>query len=172
MINETIRAALSKQFNNELHSSYTYLAMAAWCDEHGLKGFANWMRVQAQEEMAHAMILHNYLRDQSAHLDFFPVAAPHVEADSIRALFDHAFKHEQGVTASFLHIASLARDASDFATGNFIQFFIDEQVEEESSFRDIMDQLKLIGDAGHVLFMLDREMAQRAFVMPAQLAKN
>lgn len=172
MITTTIRNALNSQFNHELFSSYFYLAMAAWCDDNGLKGFASWMRVQSQEELSHAMILHNYLMEQNAEVVFAQIDAPKLEAQTVLEVFTAAYEHEQVVTKNFNEIASLCQDERDYATSNFVQFFIDEQVEEESAFRDILDQLKLVGNVGHALFLIDREMGQRSFVMPAKLSES
>jgi ferritin len=170
MISHSMRDALNRQFNHELYSSYLYLAMAAWCDAKGFKGSASWMRVQSQEELAHAMILHNYLLEQDAEVAFPSIQAPDFQAQTVAQLFEAALAHERKVTASFHELAGLAQDERDFATGNFIRFFVDEQVEEEASFRAILDQLRLIGDVGHALFLIDRELSQRTFTMPPQLA--
>lgn len=169
MISATMQEMLLNQINHEFYSSYFYLAMSSWCEERGLRGFGHWLRIQAQEELSHAMIIYNYIHERDGKVVLMPIEGPKAEFDSLMAVFQAALDHERGVTASFNRIASRAREESDFATGNFVQFFIDEQVEEEASFRDLIDQLRLVGDVGHAIFMLDREFAARTFVMPAQL---
>ncbi len=169
MLSTAMQAALLKQLNHEFFSSYVYLAMAAWCEDKGVRGFGRWMRIQAQEEMAHAMIIYRYLGDRDCRVILDTIQKPEADFGSIMEVFRAALEHERQVSRSFASIAALAQDERDFATGNFVQFFIDEQVEEEASFRDLIDQLKLVGDHGHAIFMLDREFGQRQFVLPAQL---
>lgn len=162
--------ALIGQLNYEFYSSYAYLAMAAWLEENSLRGFASWFRVQAQEELAHAMIIHNHLLDRDARIELRELAKPQSEFKGLRDVFETALGHEKDVTRRFNVIAAMAAEERDFATSNFTQYFIDEQVEEEASFRDIIDQLKLVGDNGHAIFMLDKELGSRVFEMPPQLA--
>ena len=172
MISERMHEALTRQLNHEFFSSYIYLSMAAWLEDKSLRGCASWFRVQAQEELAHAMIVHNHLLDRDARVVLRAVEAPQAEFGSLREVFETALAHERDVTARFYAIAALAGEERDFATTNFTRYFIDEQVEEEASFRDIIDQLKLVGDNGHAIFMLDKELGARVFVMPPQLSRQ
>jgi ferritin len=170
MISEAMLEALTRQLNNEFYSSYVYLAMAAWLEDNSLRGVASWFRVQAQEELAHAMIVHNYLLDRDARITLRAIEQPQSEFKGLRDVFETALGHEREVTRNFNAIAALAGEERDFATSNFTRYFIDEQVEEEASFRDIIDQLKLVGDNGHAIFMLDKDLGTRVFELPPQLA--
>ena len=169
MLSEKMRDALNGQINHEFFSSYFYLAMSNWCEGKGLRGFGKWLRIQAQEEMSHAMIIYRYMGERDAAISLEAIEKPAQEFESLMGLVQSALKHEQGVTQRFHAITALAQEEQDFATVSFTRFFIDEQVEEEASFRDLIDQLKLVGNHGHAVFVLDREFGQRQFVLPTSL---
>ena len=170
MLSEAMAAALNGQVNHEFFSSYFYLAMSNWCDENGLRGFGKWLRIQAEEEMAHAMIIYRYMGDRDTKVVLEAIEKPTQTFESLMAIIKAALEHERGVTQRFHKITALAEKENDYATTSFVRFFIDEQVEEEASFRDLIDQLKLVGEHGHAVFMLDREFGQRQFVLPPSLA--
>ncbi len=167
MIDEKMQEAINKQLNAELYSSYLYLSMSAYFQSVNLGGFANWMRVQAKEELAHAMKFYDYVNERGGRVILHPVEAPPSEWDSPLAVFEHVYQHEQKVTGLINKLVDLAVKARDHATNNFLQWFVSEQVEEEASADEVVQKLKLVGDDPSGLFMIDRELAQRVFVAPA-----
>ena len=167
MIKEKIREALNQQLNAELYSSYLYLSMAAYFESINLKGFANWMRVQTQEELVHAMKFYDFIIERGGKVVLSSIEGPPTEWASPLAVFEHAYKHEQTVTGLINNLVDLATAEQDHATNNFLQWFVAEQVEEEASADEVVQKIKLMGDASGGLFMLDRELAQRVFTPPA-----
>ncbi len=161
MLQQKMVDALNKQINEEMFSAYLYLSMSNWFDSIGLKGFANWMMVQYQEEMTHAMKIYEYLHFQGAEVKLMAIAEPPAKWNSPLHAFEETLKHEQHITQCINDLVDLAEQLKDRATYNFLQWFIDEQVEEEANDRDIIDKLKLIGDNTNGLFMLDRELSGR-----------
>ena len=166
MLKEKMREALNKQVNWELYSAYLYLSMAAYCESINLRGFANWMRVQAQEELGHAMKMYDYLIERGGRVMLSSVAGPSSEWESPLAAFEDTYEHERKVTGLIDDLVSLAISEGDYATNNFLQWFVTEQVEEESSVDEVVQKIKMIGEAPGGLFMLDRELAQRVFAAP------
>jgi ferritin len=167
MLSEKMQAALNNQINAELHSAYIYLSMAAYFADKNLNGFANWMRVQAQEELVHAMKFYDFVVERRGRVLLQAVEAVPTEWPTSLAVFEAAFKHEQKISGMIHEIANLAQDERDHPTSSFLKWFIDEQVEEESSADAVVQQLRLIGDSGAGLFMLDREMGTRTFTPEA-----
>ena len=161
MISKKMEKALNQQINAEFYSSYLYLSMAADFEAKNLPGFANWMKVQAQEEWGHGMRIYNYLNEQQATVKLEAIEGPQAEWASPLEAFEAAYKHEQHVTGLINKLASLADDEKDYASKIFLQWFVTEQVEEESSASAIVEQLKMIGDKPQGLFMIDRALAQR-----------
>ncbi|MCD6545757.1 MAG: ferritin [Thermotogae bacterium] len=164
MLKEKMADALNKQINEELYSAYLYLSMSAYFDSIGLKGFANWMMVQYKEEMDHAMKIYNYLLSQGESVKLLSLKEPPHKWDSPLHAFEETLKHEQHITQCINDLVDLAEELKDRPTYNFLQWYIDEQVEEEENDREIINKLKLIGDSHNGLFMLDRELAQRKYV--------
>jgi ferritin len=167
MQNEKIQEALNKQLNAELYSSYLYLSMSAYFSSVELSGFANWMRVQAQEELMHAMKFYDYINERGGRVTLTEIEAPQTEWESPQAAFDHVYKHEQKVTGLINDLVNLAIEEKDHATNNFLSWFVTEQVEEEASASDVLKKIKLIGKDGSGLFMLDKELGTRIFTPPA-----
>ena len=167
MIDERMQEAINKQLNAELYSSYLYLSMSAYFQSVNLGGFANWMRVQAKEELAHALKFYDYVNERGGRVVLHPIEEPPSEWDSPLATFEHVYQHEQKVTGLINKLVDLAVEARDHATNNFLQWFVSEQVEEEASADEVLQKLKLVGDDPSGLFMIDRELAQRVFVAPA-----
>ncbi len=163
MLKETVQDALNDQINAELYSAYLYLSMEAYFESIDLKGFANWMRAQAQEEMVHAAKIFDFVNERSGRVSLKPIEGPPSEWSSPLEVFKAAYDHECHVTELINKLVDLAREQSDHATYNFLQWFVAEQVEEEASTDEVVQQLKLVGDQGHGLFMIDRELAQRTF---------
>ncbi|UCC72878.1 MAG: ferritin [Gemmatimonadota bacterium] len=163
MISKKMEEALNAQINAELFSAYVYLSMSAYFNSSDFKGFANWMNAQAQEEVAHAMKIYNFLLDRSGQVVLAAIDGPPTEWESPLAVFEAAYKHEQHVTSLIHNLVALAIDENDYATKNLMDWFVDEQVEEEASASEIVEQLRLIGKDGPGLLMMDRELAQRKF---------
>lgn len=163
MINKRIEEELNKQINAELYSAYLYLAMAAYLSSKNLQGFSNWMKVQFEEEQAHAMKLYDYILDRGGRVILKQLDAPQQEWKGILDIFENVLKHEQKVTSLINDLVNLAIEEKDHATVSMLQWFVTEQVEEEANVSDYLDQLKLIDGKGAALFMLDREAKQRVF---------
>ena len=166
MLSEKLLEALSKQVNAEYYSAYLYLSMSASANEIGLKGAENWLFVQAQEEMAHGTHLYQYIVERDAVPYFYPIEPPPPNFATINDVFKDTLTHEQKVTGLINGIASLAMQESDHACYQFMMWYVNEQVEEESNARDILDRLRLIGDNSGQLLTLDNELATRVFVNP------
>jgi ferritin len=162
-----MQEALNKQINAEIYSAYLYLSMSAHFQSVNLAGFANWMRVQWQEELAHALKFYDYVNERGGRVVLQPVEAPPSAWDSPLALFEHVHQHEQKVTGMINKLVDLAVEIRDHATNNVLQWFVAEQVEEEASADEVVQKLKLVGGDPSALFMIDRELAQRVFVPPA-----
>ncbi len=171
MVNKKIEGALNQQLNAELYSSYLYLSMSAYFQSINLPGFANWMRVQAQEELVHAMKFYDFINERGGRVMLQEVKAPPTEWSSPHDVFENAYKHEQKVTGLINDLVNLAVGERDHATNIFLQWFVTEQVEEEASADEVVQKLKLVGDDNAGLFMLDGEMGQRVFTPPAASAE-
>ena len=166
MFSPKIEEALNKQINAEFASAYLYLAMSAYLNEISLIGFANWMRAQYEEEVFHAMKMYDYVLERGGKIKLEAIAAPQQNWKNIIDVFEAVLNHEQQITGAINRLVSLAIVEQDHATVNFLQWFVDEQVEEEASVSELLAQLKLVGGQGSGLFMLDREAAQRKFTPP------
>ncbi len=167
MISKKMEKALNGQLNAELYSAYLYLSMAAYFESADLAGFANWMRVQVQEERFHAMKFYDYIIERGGRVTLGPIEAPPSDWDSPLAVFEATLTHEQKVTGLINDLMDLAREEKDNASEIFLQWFVNEQVEEEDNAGKVLGQLKLIKDSPQALFMMDREMGQRVFTPPA-----
>ena len=166
MISKTMEKALNEQINAEMYSAYLYLSMESYFRSLNLSGFANWMRVQMQEETAHAMKIYGYVDARGGRIVLKSIAEPQAEWKSPLAVFEATYKHEQKVTGLINDLVNLAIKEKDHATSAFLQWFVSEQVEEEASADKIVQQMRMIGDAPGGLFMLDRELGQRVFKSP------
>lgn len=162
---------LNRQVNAELYSSYLYLSMAAYFESINLKGFANWMKIQAQEEVTHAMKFFDYINERGGRVTLDTIKKPPAEWKSPLDVFENTYKHEVNVTKMINSLVDLAIKEKDHATYNMLQWFVAEQVEEEASADAIRQQLKFIGKDGRGLLMLDRELSRRVFTPPAQEEK-
>ncbi|MFC1737465.1 ferritin [Planctomycetota bacterium] len=171
MIGKKMEKALNGQVNAELYSAYLYLSMAAYFELVDLSGFANWMRVQFQEEQFHAMKLYDYIIERGGKVLLQAIDNPPSEWDSPLAVLEATLEHEQKVTGLINDLVYLARSEKDNATEIFLQWFVSEQVEEEDNASKIVGQLKLIKNSPQALFMMDKEMAQRVFT-PATSAEG
>lgn len=170
MINDKCIDALNEQMTFEIYSAYIYKAMAAYCDFRELKGFANFLNVQTLEELTHAERFFNYICESGARARFGAVAEPRFDYSSPLEAFEVALDHERKVTVRINKLSDLAVAESDHASRIFLEWFVTEQIEEESSFSGLVAKLKLIGEDGRGLLMLDQELAQRVFVPPTPAA--
>lgn len=162
MIRSEVEKALAEQINQELTAAYTYLAMAAWFDRQSLDGFAHWMQLQYQEETAHGMRLFRYLLDRGGRLELAGIGKPRTEYDSVREVFEAALRQEQENTRSINDLYELAGQLNDYATISHLQWFLDEQVEEEKSIEDILALLERAGGEPSALLYLNDKMGARA----------
>ena len=161
MISEKMQDALNGQINAELYSAYLYLSMASYFESVKLRGCGGWMRVQAQEEVGHAMKLFEHVSQRGGRVLLGAVDAPPTEWESPLGAFEAAYAHEQKVTGMINELVKLATDEGDNAAGGLLQWFVAEQVEEESSADEVVQKLKLIKDSPGGLLTLDAELAQR-----------
>ena len=159
---ENIEKALNKQMNFEFYSSYTYMAMAAYFDSTGMAGMSSWMQLQAQEEWGHGMKFYNYINERGGRVKLEQIDEPAFEYGSVLEVFEETLAHEKLVTSKINDLYALAVDEKDFATQNFLNWFVEEQVEEEDSVNTIIDKLKLIGKSNAALFMMDKDLGSRA----------
>jgi ferritin len=166
MVHAQMQAAINDQINAEIYSAYLYLSMSAYYADLNLPGFANWMRVQAQEEMVHAMKFYDFMVERGGRIALTTIAGPETNWDDPAAPFIQAYAHEQMVTGRIHDLVTLAMELKDYASVTFLDWFVTEQVEEESNTDNACKQLKLIGSDRSALFMYDRELATRIFVPP------
>ncbi|MEM0492496.1 MAG: ferritin [Candidatus Thermoplasmatota archaeon] len=161
MMKAKIENTLNKQINAELYSAYLYLSMSAYFESINLSGFAHWMRVQAKEEVGHAMRIYDHVVERLGRVNLSGIANPPASWKSPLNAFEDAYKHEQKVTRMIHDLVDLARQEKDHATESMLQWFIDEQVEEENQTDVIVQKLRLIKDNTNGLFMLDHELGKR-----------
>jgi len=170
MLNKKIEKAFNEQVNAELFSAYLYYSMSAYFASLNLPGFAHWMRVQALEETTHAHRFYSFIVERGGKVNMAAVADPDNSWETPLAAFQAAYQHELKITGMINSLVDLAIKQSDHAANNFLQWFVSEQVEEEASVDEVVQKLKLIGGAdGGGLFLIDRELAARMFVMPPDL---
>lgn len=166
MLSEKLEALVNTHINKEMYSSYLYLSMSAYYASKGLNGFATWMKVQAHEEMTHALKFFDYLQERGASVELMEIAKPPQVWSSPLEVFEETYAHECDVTRGINLLVDAAISDKDHATVNFLQWFVAEQVEEESTVKDIVDQLTFLQDSPQGLFMLNKELGQRV-VVPA-----
>lgn len=167
MIGKKMEKALNDQVNAELYSAYLYLSMEAYFKSLNMNGFANWMRVQTQEEVTHATMMYDFINERGGRVTLKAIDGPPTKWDSPLAVFKNVYEHEQKVTGLINNLVDLAIKEKDHATNAFLQWFVNEQVEEEASADAIVQQLKMMKDAPGGIFMLDKELGQRVFTPPA-----
>lgn len=162
MLSSKLQDAFNKQINAELHSSYLYLSMAAYFESKDLKGMAHWMTVQAGEERAHAMRFYDFINDRSGRVVLTAIEAPKTEWKSPLDVFEDAYKHEVKITGMINELFTLVAIEKDGAGHDFLEWFCREQVEEEANAQLIVAQLKLVGDNGTGLYLIDKQLGERA----------
>ena len=168
MIGKKIEKALNDQINAELYSAYIYLAMAAYFESENLTGCASWMRVQVQEETSHAMKIYDFVNERGGRVTLKAIEQPPKTWKSVLDAFQGAYKHEQYITGRINKLVDLAIQEKDHAANAFLQWFVNEQVEEETSVDEVVQNLKMADKAPGALFIIDRELGQRTFTPPTQ----
>lgn len=171
MLNKRIEEELNKQINAEFLSAYLYLSMSAYFEDKNLPGFANWMKVQYQEESTHAMKIFDYVNERGGKVLLKPIEGVKTEWQDTVEVFEETLKHEQYVTGLINNLVNIAIEEKDHATNNMLQWFVSEQVEEEAAADEILQQLKMLQGKKEGVFMLDRELKQRTFIDETQ-SKN
>lgn len=168
MINKKVEKAINEQINKEYFSAYLYLSMAAYCEKEGLSGIGNWMKVQFEEEQFHAMKFFNYINERGGIVTLTSLEDPKTEWKNIVEVFEDTLEHERFITKSINDLMDIAIEEKDHATVSFLNWYIDEQVEEEANAETILNRLKLIKGEGNGILMLDKEMSTRVFVPPTK----
>ena len=161
MLSSRLQDAINDQLNSELYSAHLYLSMAAYFEAEHLRGFAHWMRMQHDEEVSHAMRLFDYIVDRNGRAVMQAIGQPPTEFESVRSVIEMTLEHEREVTAMIEELYREADSENDYATQVLLEWFIEEQVEEEKSVTEIVDHLKLVGDDGTGLLILDSRLAAR-----------
>lgn len=161
MLSKKLEEALNGHINQEIYAAYLYLSMSAYFESINLSGLAHWMRAQSNEELSHAMKIYKYIFDRGGRVQLLPVEGPPAEWKSPLAAFQDAYKHEKKITGLINKLADKAVAENDHATNIFLHWLVSEQVEEEATACSIVEKLKLVGESGGGLFMIDRELGQR-----------
>lgn len=161
MIGKKVNDAFNKQINEEMFSSYLYLSMAAYFESNNLPGFSHWFKMQAQEEMFHAMKFYNHIVERGGAIELLVIKKPQRNWESPLKAYQDALKHEEYITGCINSLMDLAQKEKDFAGRNLLIWFVDEQVEEEDSVNEIVEKLKMIKGQSHMLYMLDKELGAR-----------
>jgi ferritin len=172
MLSDKMEKALNQQLNAEWYSSYLYMSMAAYFLSINLNGLASWMKVQRLEEMTHALKFYDFINERGGRIILEQIDKPPTQWASPLAVFEDTCKHEQKVTGLIHNLVDLALSERDHATNAFLQWFVTEQVEEESSANEVWQKLKLSGNDTNALFMIDRELGTRVFTPPPGSAKQ
>ena len=170
MLSSNLYKAINEQINAELWSAYLYLSMSMDCQAKGYNGIANWFYVQFQEEQAHARIFMNYLNSVDAKVELLPIAEVRTSWDSVLDMFKQTLEHEKKVTGMINNIAAIANADKDYAAINRINWFIDEQVEEEESAREMISTFEAVEGNKYGMYMIDKELAARTYTVPSPLA--
>ena len=160
-ISQTMQDAINDQIQAEFESAYLYLALSAHMERYNLKGFAHWLHMQWQEETQHALKFYNFLLQRDGVIELKSLPRPTYEADTPLEVFELVLQHEQYITRRINDLYAMAGEERDYASQTLLQWFVSEQLEEEENARAIIDDLRLVGDSGASLFLLDRELSQR-----------
>ena len=170
MIGKRIQEAMNEQIKHELESAYLYLAMAAYFEDEGLDGMAQWMKVQAMEESVHAYKFFTNIAERGGRVELLALKKPQKTWTSALAAFKAAYEHEQFITSKIHELVALAEKEKDYASMPMLQWFVEEQIEEEDTASKIADTLEKVGKGGHGLIMMDRELARRSFKIDPAVA--
>lgn len=166
MISKNLENAINEQINFEFYSAYTYLAMSAYAEEIDFPGAANFFKIQAQEELDHARKMYDYLFQKGGKVVLEAIEKPKAEFDNLLNIFEEGLKHEQTVTKRIYNIANIALDEKEHATMSFLSWFVDEQVEEEENFTNLVKKIKRASGNEANLYMIDDELATRIYTPP------
>lgn len=166
MLSKKIESMLNDQVQHEFEAGNWYLSMSSWAEINGFHGTASFFLEQSDEENFHAMKIFHYINDRDGHAIAPSIAKPESDFESIRHLFERGLELEKENTTKIDNLVDAAREANDHATEQFLQWYVDEQVEEEELFRTILDKLNILGDKGPGLYMLDQELGQRQADLP------
>jgi ferritin len=172
MLSKKMEEALNGQINKEMYSAYLYMAMSAQATDMGLDGFARWFMVQYHEEMFHAMKIYQFVFDRNGRVELQQIDQPPANFDSIKDMFEKTLEHEQFVTKSINELVDLAISENDHATNQFLQWYVEEQVEEEKNDHEILTKIDLLADGkkGQGIYMLDKEIGSRSLTAPADFS--
>ena len=170
MLSKKLHDAINAQINAELWSAYLYLAMSMDAETKGYKGVANWFYIQFQEEQAHARIFMNYLNSRDAKVELLPIDAVPSTWESVLEMFKQTLEHEKKVTSLIQNLVAIAKEDRDYASENRLIWFIDEQIEEEESARDMIFNLEAVEGNKYGMYMLDKDLASRVYNVPSPLA--
>lgn len=161
MLNEKLQAALNEQIKHELYSAYIYLAMSAYCDGNNLSGFATWLKMQAQEEMDHGMRFYNHILERGGTVTLQAIDGPPSEFGSPLDIMEKSLAHERFITSKINELYDLSVEVQDRAAQVMLQWFVTEQMEEESAVDEIVERLKMFGQEGTALLMVDTQLGSR-----------
>ena len=160
MLKKTVLKALNDQINAEFFSAYMYLGMSAWCEGRNLPGFAGWMRKQFEEEQKHALKIFDYVLEQNEAVSLAAISQPPAVYKSLQEIWEETYAHEQHVTSLIHKVYALAQKEQDFATQGLMQWYVNEQVEEEQQAGSILEQVKMVGTNSSAVFFLDRHVSK------------
>lgn len=170
MMNKKILEMLNEQVTKELYSSILYLQMAAWCETQDLSGFANWMKIQSQEELDHLKIFYQFISDSGGMVEIGAIQKAPVDYSSPLDILEKSLAHEKIITAAIHNLMEVAMESKDYPTISFLDWFIREQVEEEATLCNLINNVKRIGNSGEGIFMFDNNLSQRTYTLPGPLA--
>ncbi|MCL7754347.1 ferritin [Polaribacter sp. Z022] len=168
MLSATIQDALNKQVSIEAQSSQAYLAMASWAETQGFEGVSQFMYAHSDEERMHMLKLVKFINERGGHAIISPLEAPRVSFNSFKELFEELFNHEVAVSASINELVDISLQEKDYATHNFLQWYVSEQIEEEALARNILDKINLIGDDKSGFYLFDNDIKQLIVAEEAQ----
>jgi ferritin len=168
MFSNKVQKAMNTQIKYELESAYIYLSMAAYFESITLPGMAQWMKIQTQEEIIHAMKFYDFIHERGGKVALHALDQPPVEFESPLGVYEKALAHEKKITGNINDLYALAFEEKDYPSQLLLQWFIDEQVEEERSASDVVEMLKRVGDNSHSLLMLDKDLGQRVLETPGE----
>ncbi len=166
MISKKMEAELNGQINKELYSSYLYLSMSAYCMEEGFSGFANWLRIQAMEERDHAMKIFDHVLERGGHVELQTVEQPASDWINFVNIFEATLKHEQFITSSINHLMEVANEEKDFASMSFLNWYVNEQIEEEANADELYKKIKYVSDDKNAMLQMDKDLAARVYTAP------
>ena len=161
MLNTSMAKAINNQIADEFNAGYLYLSMSAYCESIGFQGFAKWLRKQSAEEVEHAMKLIGYMNDQFSRVVLQQIYEPQKTFGSLTDMMEQALLHEQEISECIYKLCELAEAEEDYTTQNFLDWFIEEQLEEEKTVGDVVEQLRIYGETKSVLYEINKELGQR-----------